>query len=134
MNKVLAAILLLAPLPAAANEGFYFGGHVGYLFGTGTAMLGDPTGVASAGGSNAVGQLFGGVQAGYQTVLPSRWMLGVELDLSVIDARENAQILSYRTTTSGYADEQLEYLGSLRSRLGYALGGWTPFVTGCLAF
>src|SRR5258707_241689 len=36
MNKVLAAILLLAPLPAAANDGFYFGGHVGYLFGTGT--------------------------------------------------------------------------------------------------
>ncbi len=134
MNKVLAAILLLAPLPAAANDGFYFGGHVGYLFGTATATLGDPTGVASAGGSNAVGQLFGGVQAGYQTVLPSRWMVGVELDLSFIDARENAQILSYRTTPNGYADEQLEYLGSLRGRLGYALGAWTPFVTGGLAF
>src|SRR3954470_5674195 len=134
MNKVVAALLLLAPLPAAANDGFYVGGHVGYLFGTGTATLGDPTGIASAGGSSAVGQLFGGVQAGYQTVLPSRWMLGVELDLSFIDARESAQVLSYRTTAGGYADEQLEYLGGLRGRLGYALGAWTPFVTGGLAF
>jgi high affinity Mn2+ porin len=134
MNKVLAAVLLLAPVPAAANDGFYFGGHVGYLFGTGSATLGDPTGIASAGGSSAVGQLFGGVQGGYQAILPSRWMLGVELDLSFIDARESAQVLSYRTTAGGYADEQLEYLGGLRGRLGYALGAWTPFVTGGLAF
>ena len=33
-----------------------------------------------------------------------------------------------------YADEQLEYLGSLRGRLGYQMGAWTPFVTGGLAF
>jgi high affinity Mn2+ porin len=133
MKKYLvAAGLLLAPVPAAANEGFYFGGHVGYLFGTGSATLGDPTGVA--GGSTAIGQLSGGVQAGWQTVLPSRWMVGIELDLSFMDSRDGAQVLSYRTTPASYADEQLEYLGSLRGRLGYAIGQWTPFVTGGLAF
>jgi high affinity Mn2+ porin len=135
MKKLLAAAgLLLAPFPAVANDGFYFGGHVGYLFGTGSATLGDPAGAASAGGSNAIGQLFGGVQLGYQTVLPSRWMVGIELDLSFMDARDGAQVLSYRATNAGFADEQLEYLGTARGRLGYAMGAWTPFVTGGLAF
>jgi high affinity Mn2+ porin len=129
---LVTAGLLLAPLPAAANEGFYFGGHVGYLFGAGSATLGDPTGVA--GGSNAIGQLSGGVQGGWQTVLPSRWMVGIELDLSFMDSRDGAQVLSYRTTPASYADEQLEYLGTVRGRLGYQLGAWTPFVTGGLAF
>ena len=47
------AVLLgfLVPSAALANDGFYFGGHVGYLFGTGTATLGDPVGAAASGGS-----------------------------------------------------------------------------------
>lgn len=135
----LAAFVALAPLPALAVDpqtpsGFYFGGHVGYLFGTGTATLGDPPGVASSGGSNSIGQLFGGLQGGWQTTLPSRWMVGLELDFSFMDARDGAQVLSYRETQAGYADEQLEYLGSVRGRLGYQMGAWTPFVTGGLAF
>jgi len=135
-----AVVALLAPAaalagePAAPASGFYFGGHVGYLFGTGTATLADPVGVATDGGSNAIGQLFGGVQGGWQTVLPSRWMVGLELDLSFMDARDGAQVLSYRETSDGYGDEQLEYLGTVRGRLGYTLGAWTPFVTGGLAF
>ena len=135
MKKFLVvAGLSLAPLPSAASDGFYFGGHVGYLFGTDTATLGDPVGNASGGGSNAIGQLFGGVQAGWQTTLAPRWMVGIELDLSFLDARDGGQVLSYRTTSAGYADEQLEYLGTARGRLGYAFDRWTPFVTGGLAF
>jgi high affinity Mn2+ porin len=135
MKKLLAAAgLLLMPLPAAATDGFYFGGHVGYLFGTASATLGDPVGNASTGGSSAIGQLFGGVQGGWQTTLHQRWRVGIELDLSFMDARDGGQVLSYRTTPSGYADEQLEYLGTARGRLGYEMGSWTPFVTGGLAF
>jgi len=136
MNKVLVATtLFLTPLPAAATDGFYFGGHVGYIFGNATATLGDPLGQATAGGSSSIGQLFGGVQAGYQATLPaSRWRIGVELDLSFMDSRDFAQVLSTRSTATGTADEQLEYLGSVRGRLGYAFGAWTPFVTGGLAF
>ncbi len=136
-----AAVMLLAPAAALAGEppdgpasGFYFGGHIGYLFGTGTATLADPPGIASSGGSNSIGQLFGGVQGGWQTTLPSRWMVGIELDFSFMDARDGGEVLSYRTTQAGYADEELEYLGSARARLGYQMGAWTPFVTGGLAF
>ena len=37
-------------------------------------------------------------------------------------------------TGTGTANEQLEYLASLRGRAGYAMGAWTPFVTGGIAW
>ena len=59
------ASMLMAPLPAIAADpaaprsGFYVGGHVGYMFGSGNATLGDPTaarwGIASAGGATGYG-------------------------------------------------------------------------------
>jgi high affinity Mn2+ porin len=139
------ATALLAPLPAIAADpvaprsGFYFGGHVGYMFGTANATLGDPTGnasggIASAGGVTGYGAFFGGVQAGYEQYFASRLMLGVELDASFPSAQDLSQVLSYRATGTGTANEQLEYLASLRGRAGYAMGSWTPFVTGGIAW
>src|SRR5215207_11098848 len=53
------AALLLASVPALSQEpgrsGFYVGGHMGYLFGNGTATLADPIGVQSAGGTTPYG-------------------------------------------------------------------------------
>jgi len=142
---VAAAAVLLAPAPAIAADpagvppvgapsGFYFGGHVGYGFGNATATLADPTGVATAGGTTQYGMLFGGVQGGYQQTLPSRWMWGVELDMSFPNYMDTQDTLSYRATSTGTANEQLEFLGTFRGRLGYAMGTWTPFVTGGVAF
>ncbi|MGH8431509.1 MAG: outer membrane protein, partial [Solimonas sp.] len=139
----LAVVMLFAALqpitPADAddgrrNSGFYFGGHVGYMFGNANATLGDPIGVTSAGGVTPYGSFFGGVQAGYEHFFASRLMLGIELDASFVDYLDLAQVLSYRATNTGTATEQLEYLASLRGRLGYDMGGWTPFVTGGIAW
>jgi len=83
------ATALMAPIPAVADEpgglrsGFYVGGHVGYIFGNANATLGDPTGIASAGGVTGYGAFFGGVQAGYEHFFASRLMLGIELDASL---------------------------------------------------
>ena len=134
------ASMLVAPLPASAADpvaprsGFYFGGHVGYMFGNANATLGDPTGVASAGGVTGYGAFFGGVQAGYEQYFASRLMLGIELDASFPSAQDLSQVLSYRATGTGTANEQLEWLASLRGRAGYAMGSWTPFVTGGIAW
>ncbi|CAN5909216.1 carbohydrate porin [soil metagenome] len=142
----LAAVVFtqLTPLPVVANDGaddapaqrsgFYVGGHVGYVFGRASATLGDPTGIASAGGTTGYGAFFGGVQAGYEYYSASRLMLGVELDMSLPGAEDLAQVMSYRATASGTANEQLEYLASLRGRAGYAVGRWTPFVMGGIAW
>ena len=134
------AIALLAPLPAiaadppTASSGFYVGGHVGYMFGNANATLADPTGIASSGGTSPYGAFFGGVQAGYEHHFASRLMLGVELDMSFPGAEDLAQWMSYRATGTGTANEQLEYLASLRGRLGYDIGAWTPFLTGGIAW
>jgi high affinity Mn2+ porin len=115
-----------------ARSGFYVGGHVGYLFGNGNATLAD--GDASAGGITPYGAFMGGVQVGYEHYFPSRWMLGLELDFSFASSQDLAQVLSYRATGTGTANEQLEYLASLRGRVGYAMGPWTPFATGGVAW
>jgi high affinity Mn2+ porin len=134
----LFAALQLA-MPAKADDvrgrsGFYVGGHAGYMFGNANATLGDPIGVAAAGGITPIGSLFGGVQAGYEHFFASRLMLGIELDASFSDYLDPVQVLSYRATGTGTATEQLEYLATLRGRLGYDMGGWTPFLTGGIAW
>jgi high affinity Mn2+ porin len=132
-------LAVLLSMPAAAQDvrgrsGFYFGGHVGTMFGTANATLGDPTGIASAGGVTGYGAFVGGVQAGYEHFFASRLMLGVEVDMSFASAQDLSQVLSYRATATGTANEQLEYLASLRGRVGYEMGSWTPFVTGGIAW
>ncbi|MBL6654305.1 MAG: hypothetical protein ISP49_22115, partial [Reyranella sp.] len=118
------AAVLVGPLPVLAQEqgrsGFYVGGHMGYLFGNGTATLADPIGVQSAGGTTPYGTLYGGVQAGYEHYFNSRLMLGVEVDMSFANYSDLANVLSYRATGTGTANEQLNYLASLRGRVGYA--------------
>jgi high affinity Mn2+ porin len=133
-----AAVLAVA-LPAAAtdplqlNSGFYAGGNVGYGFGTATATLND-LGGGSFGGSNPAGTMIGGVQGGYDYYLPSRLLLGLEVDASFNGYMDLSQVMSYRATNLGGANEQLEYLATARGRLGYGIGSWTPFVTGGLAW
>lgn len=140
MNKTAAAIAFLLLPPAAAvgqtpPSAFYLGGHVGYGFGTANAALGDPSGgVVQAGGTSPYGALMGGVQGGYQYNSPSRLMLGIEADLSFANYMDQNQVLAARSTASGSANEQLEYLGTLRGRVGYSIGAFTPFVTSGLAW
>ena len=126
-TALLAPLPVIAADPVAPRSGFYFGGHVGYMFGTANATLGDPTGnasggIASAGGATGYGAFFGGAQAGYEHYFASRLMLGVELDASFPSAQDLSQVLSYRATGTGTANEQLEWLASLRGRAGYAMG------------
>jgi high affinity Mn2+ porin len=134
------ATALLAPVTAAAEDGalshsgFYFGGHVGYGFGGNNATFADPTGLVTSGGKTEYGMLFGGVQAGYQQVFPSRLMLGVEADISFPNSMDLVPVIAYRATGSGTANEQLQYLGTFRGRVGYNVGAWTPFVTAGLAW
>lgn len=141
--QYLAIATLLAAIqpavPAMADDGrnrsgFYVGGHVGYLFGNANATLADPTGVAAAGGITPYGAFAGGVQTGYEHYFPSRLMLGIELDASFADYLDPNQVLSYRATGTGTATEQLEYLATLRGRVGYDMGGWTPFLSGGIAW
>ena len=125
---VAAAAVLLASAPAMAADpvgvpsGFYFGGHVGYGFGNATATLGDPIGMASAGGTTQYGMLFGGVQAGYQQTLPSRWMWGVELDLSFANYMDLQDTLSYRADRHRHGQRAARIPGNIPRPAGLRHG------------
>ena len=104
------------------------------MFGSAHATLSDPIGISSQSASNPYGALFGGVQAGWEYVFPSRLMLGIEADISFPNYEEASKVLSYRATPTGYASEEYEWLASLRGRVGYDIGAWTPYLTGGIAW
>ena len=60
-------------------SGFYVGGHVAYSLGQATSTLSDPNPTVVG---NAFSSLYGGVQGGYNYVLPSRLLLGAEADIT----------------------------------------------------
>ena len=90
---VLACMSVLAGGPAGAGDstasqklpqgfdwsGWYVGGHIANSLGRVNSTLSDPEPTAS---NNSFGSLYGGVQAGYNYVLPSRLLLGVEADIT----------------------------------------------------
>src|SRR6185436_7609494 len=137
---LIAAVQPVRPAEAQTDENrrsggsFYAGAHVGFMFGTASATLADPIGTSAQSASNPYSALFGGVQAGWEYVLPSRLMLGVEADFSFANYEESSKVLSYRATPTGYASEEYEWLASLRGRVGYDIGAWTPYLTGGLAW
>ena len=145
------------PSPALAAydwSGFYLGGHFGYATGSShwsATQPGAPPVTGSLDLFNAydmfrdTGSDFAGFQAGYNDMLPSRWLLGFEADVSFPSFTETTpHLISGMSTLSSasigqasYA-EQVEFSGTLRGRIGYApnLGAshWLFYATGGLAW
>ena len=142
-----------APPPAVAAaydwSGFYVGGHLGYAAGT-AGWSGSSTGAPApplAGTVNffnsfdafkGTGSYFEGFQAGYNYMLPSRFLFGVETDASFPNTVGGTATVAPPGGLASYA-EQVEYSGTLRGRIGYApnLGvnsHWLFYATGGLAW
>jgi high affinity Mn2+ porin len=98
-------------------DGFYLGGHVGYGRAFGDVLLHDPSPEAS---SPTLGSLFGGLQFGYNYVLPSRIMIGAETDISFPNSYPSDAEVWRGTTPRSILAEQLDYIATLRARFGYA--------------
>ena len=87
---------------------------------------------------NGTGSYFAGFQAGYNYMAPSRWLFGVEADVSFPNTiAGTSTFTSASTGTASYA-EQVEFSGTLRGRIGYApnLGTthWLFYATGGFAY
>ena len=141
-----------APPPAATAydwTGVYVGGHIGYAAGSShwSAM---PTGAAgpALSGSldlfngfnafNGMGSYFEGFQAGYNYMTPSRWLFGVEADVSFPSTITGTSTLSSITSGTASYSETVEFSGTLRGRIGYTpnLGTthWLLYATGGFAW
>nr|WP_244549209.1 carbohydrate porin [Bradyrhizobium canariense] len=107
--------------------GFYIGGHVGY----GGGSLGPGTNPIPEQGvvfPPSITGLIGGYEAGYNRQLANHVVLGVEADASF------ASPLDAPRLAPGPFDTSLDYVSTVRGRVGYAFGNWMPYVTGGFAW
>ena len=141
------------PAPAGYDwTGFYVGGHVGLATGNSALDARSAGGGAPVAGSfrlfrspnafNESGSCFEGVQAGYNSMLQNRVVLGIEADGSfpafpdpvtglTIGGISNFSSPSFGT---GTFSETVLSSGTLRGRIGYAPGHWLFYATGGLAW
>lgn len=133
-----------APPPVAYDwSGLYVGGHVGYALGS-SNFSASQGGLPSLSGavdfSNAYSFATGngsyalGLQAGYDMMSSSRWLLGVAADVSFPSfVGGNTTISSGAVGGVNYLD-RVEFSGDVRARIGYAPGNWLFYATGGFAF
>lgn len=110
--------------------GFYFGGHIGFGGGAGSATALGPDPVSD---HHHFSGMIGGAQLGYNYVLPSSIVLGAEADVSFFNYIPSNSVVAAVTTANGDVTEQLDYVSTFRGRLGYAFGPWMIYGTGGLA-
>jgi high affinity Mn2+ porin len=136
------------PSPAASSvdwTGFYLGGHLGYAGGS-SNWSATPAGTAAPATTGsldlfngfdmfkATGSYFAGFQAGYNYLLPSRFLLGIEADTSFPSTIVGTSTLSSASVGLANYSEQVEFSGTVRGRIGYAPGNWLFYATGGFAW
>lgn len=110
--------------------GFYVGGHFGY----GGGSLGPGTNALPEEGvflPHSVTGVIGGYQMGYNRELANRVVLGVEADASFTSPVDQAAL--GRMAPAPFNTE-IDYIGTVRGRVGYAFNTWMPYVTSGFAW
>lgn len=138
-----------APAPAPAFvavpvftwTGFYIGANAGYAFGEQNATT---TGLSSAaqgainagivpgGAKSDKGGFTGGGQIGYNYQI-GRYVLGLETDFQYTDRKQTSTVSTLAGYTAAYRS-QLDYLGTVRGRIGYTVDNWMIYATGGFAY
>ncbi|AMN43362.1 outer membrane protein [Rhodoplanes sp. Z2-YC6860] len=124
-----------APVPVPAWEGFYVGGHVGYGFGV-SRFDRDQTGAAANGFSTdflSNHGIAGGALAGYNHLLTSRVLIGLEGDVGWSDITFRTDVPDIFIPNGGTTKFDIKMSYAARARLGFLLtpetllfatGGW----------
>ena len=132
--------------PAYDWSGYYVGGHFGDAWGTSnfTAAPGIPGSINLFQTTNTfdeAGSFFAGLQAGYNYMLPNRFLIGAEVDASFpaflsLGGISIGGISNFTSPTLGpvsYSETVLAS-GTARARIGYAPGSWLFYATGGFAW
>jgi outer membrane immunogenic protein len=119
-QPVLGADLGARPLavtaPAALWSGFYAGVNVGGAWTSGPSMSG----------------VIGGGQVGYNWQF-GNWVFGPEADIQGTDLH-SSRVLTNVFGQSVTSNRSVDYLGTVRGRIGLVSGDWLPYLTGGLAY
>src|SRR5215831_4309303 len=119
-----------APLIYDCN-GLYFGAQTGFGRGFSSANFGSATGVF---GDNRFGGMIGGMQVGYNHLLPSNILLGLESDLSSPNTLESNSTISALSSGPNVVTEKMDFLATARGRVGYVVGPWMIYGTAGFAW
>ncbi len=134
------------PAPSAYDwTGLYVGSHLGYAGGSShwSATQGGAATPSLAGSLDffnaynaftGTGSYFLGLQAGYNYMLPSRLLLGVEADVTFPSVLGGTQTISSALIGQASYQEQVQMSGAVRARIGYAPGAWLFYATGGFAW
>jgi outer membrane immunogenic protein len=138
----------IAPPPAWSWTGFYIGAHAGYGFSGDNSI--DTTGQAPPNVANILGGarpgsvsldrdgFVGGGQIGYNWQFAPNWLLGIEADISYTDFRNSATVITLPLagpgTLANTFSSRMDYLGTVRGRLGYVFDRTLIYATGGLAY
>src|ERR1700674_85768 len=125
MVSAQAADLSIEPGPPPALwswTGLYVGGHVGSAFGT--TNVSDPFGPSIYGDNVRTPGVFGGAQLGYNWRAPnSPWVLGIEADVSGLDADGTNTCLAFSGFfVSANCRSRPNATATFTGRFGYAYG------------
>jgi high affinity Mn2+ porin len=127
--------------------GFYAGVHLGYAWGS-SQWTEQPDGLSGAlnmfqryDAFTGTGSWFGGLQAGYDYMLPNRVVIGAVADLSAPSPQSINSVsiggistfISPRLGQESYSETVLD-MGTVRGRIGYSPGNWLFYATGGFAW
>jgi len=121
------AVKAAAPVPALMWNGFYAGGH----FGTGNASYGPGTNPMPSQGEflpGSVTGLIGGFQVGFSHRTQSGIVLGAEAEATFPSPEDHARL------TPAPFNSAIDYVGTLRGRIGADFQGVMPYATAGLAW
>jgi len=125
--------------------GLYVGGHLGYAGGRSNWSAAPDLSSSldlfqSSDIFTGAGSYFGGLQIGYDYMLPNRVVLGAQLDVSFPGFPRNDISIGgmsiFSTPDIGLASysENVLHFGTLRGRIGYAPDNWLFYATGGFAW
>jgi high affinity Mn2+ porin len=107
-------------------NGLYFGAQAGFSRGLSGANFGSATGVF---GDNRFGGMIGGIQGGYNLLLPSNILIGLESDLSSPNTLESNSTISSLSNGPNVVTEKMDFLATARGRVGYVVSPWMIYGT-----
>jgi high affinity Mn2+ porin len=137
------------PAPAAAApfawDGFYVGGHMGYAGGrsnwSGPDIAGSSSVARPIDTFTEAGSFLGGFQGGYNLLLPSHVLLGVEADFTFpvfpdLSGQTTGVTANFISPSLGPATymEAMQASGTARGRVGYVFNDWLLYATGGFAW
>ncbi|MGQ3672109.1 outer membrane protein [Xanthobacter sp. TB0136] len=124
----------IIPVQTFTWTGFYIGGNVGWAWASNSLdyqMFAGPLVSYQMGNSNG---FIGGFQAGYNYQFVNNVVAGVEADFEFTDIKNKGNILFNGPLNGSSVSQKVDYFGTIRGRLGYAMDRFMPYITGGAAW